>query len=333
MKTKRCKIGVLLFLLLLLPGCSRQPVEAQVYAMDTLMTIKLWGSHGETAIQDLSRLFQEQESQLSVTRPGSLVDRLNGGQTVELPEQIQDLFRETLALSNRTGGALDPCLYPVTKLWGVYHGALPGTGASGNPRGPGTHWFQTANPEELLRPSGSRGANGSWSRGKGLGRTPGSGIPGKGGRYQPAVCCLWEEMCRPTEKKPGGAPWQIGIQDPAGAGTLGTLSLQGTWAVVTSGGYQRYFEAGGVRYCHILDPETGAPARAGLASVTVVAEDGLLADGLSTALYIMGLEQASDFWREGRDFEAVFCTEAGTVYVTAGLADRFSGCAFEEIGP
>lgn len=47
----------------------------------------------------------------------------------------------------------------------------------------------------------------------------------------------------------------------------------------------------------------------------------------------MGLEKASDFWREGRDFEAVFCTEAGTVYVTAGLADRFSGCAFEEIGP
>ena len=47
--------------------------------MDTLMTIKLWGSHGETAIQDLSRLFQEQESQLSVTRPGSLVDRLKRG--------------------------------------------------------------------------------------------------------------------------------------------------------------------------------------------------------------------------------------------------------------
>lgn len=133
-------------------------------------------------------------------------------------------------------------------------------------------------------------------------------------------------------EKRAGAPWQIAsrtrpepeLWEPCLCKEPGLWSL---W------GYQRYFEAGGVRYCHILDPETGAPARAGLASVTVVAEDGLLADGLSTALYIMGLEKASDFWREGRDFEAVFCTEAGTVYVTAGLADRFSGCAFEEIGP
>lgn len=331
MKTKRCKIGVLL-LLLLLPGCSRQPVEAQVYAMDTLMTIKLWGSHGETAIQDLSRLFQEQESQLSVTRPGSLVDRLNGGQTVELPEQIQDLFRETLALSNRTGGALDPCLYPVTKLWGF---------TTGHYRVPEQAEIQealahTGSKQLILKNSCAHLAAGAQmdlgAVGKGWAGRLAAEYLEKGEGITGGLLSLGGNV-QTYGEKPGGAPWQIGIQDPAGAGTLGTLSLQGTWAVVTSGGYQRYFEAGGVRYCHILDPETGAPARAGLASVTVVAEDGLLADGLSTALYIMGLEQASDFWREGRDFEAVFCTKAGTVYVTAGLADRFSGCAFEEIGP
>ena len=88
------KLGTLLLLLLLLPGCSPQPVEAQVYAMDTVMTLKLWGSGAETAAQELSRLFQEQEELLSVTRPDSLVSRLNSGETVELPQSIQPLFQE-----------------------------------------------------------------------------------------------------------------------------------------------------------------------------------------------------------------------------------------------
>ena len=111
-----------LIIALLLPGCSRQPAEFQIYAMDTVMTVKLWGSGGEEAGQDLARLFQEQEEQLSVTRPDSLTSRLNEGQTVALTGPMQILLQETLHLSRRTGGALDPCLYPVTKLWGFTTG-------------------------------------------------------------------------------------------------------------------------------------------------------------------------------------------------------------------
>ena len=93
-------------------------------------------------------------------------------------------------------------------------------------------------------------------------------------------------------------------------------------AGITSGGYERYFEdpETGTVYRHILDPRTGFPAEKGLSSVSIVTSDGTLGDGLSTALYIMGLEEATQYWQAHRDaFEAVFITDDGTLYATEGL--------------
>ncbi|MBQ8801133.1 MAG: FAD:protein FMN transferase, partial [Clostridium sp.] len=95
-------------------------------------------------------------------------------------------------------------------------------------------------------------------------------------------------------------------------------------AVITSGAYERYFQGeDGSLYHHILDPETGMPADSGLISVTIVSNSGMLADGLSTACYVMGLEDAADYWAENRDFEAIFIEENGAVTITAGLEDSF----------
>ena len=84
-----------------------------------------------------------------------------------------------------------------------------------------------------------------------------------------------------------------------------------------------------MRYCHIIDPDTAAPARSGLASVTVVSDSCMVCDGLSTALFVMGLEEASLFWDGLRAdpnlaFEAIFIEEDGSITVTAGLEESFS---------
>ena len=96
-------------------------------------------------------------------------------------------------------------------------------------------------------------------------------------------------------------------------------------SVVSSGIYERCFKQDGKLYHHILNPEDGYPVWNGVTSVTVVCDNGLLADGLSTSLFIMGEEKAADFWREHKDeFDAILMSDDGTLYVTEGLENDFS---------
>ena len=125
--------------------------------------------------------------------------------------------------------------------------------------------------------------------------------------------------------KADGTNWNVAVQNPRGKDgeAMGVLSLSGTTNVSTSGDYEKYFMQNGKRYHHILDPSTGYPAESSLISVTVVSDNGLLSDGLSTACFVLGKEKGQKLL-ETYGAEGIFIDQNKKVTVTKGLKDKFT---------
>ena len=124
--------------------------------------------------------------------------------------------------------------------------------------------------------------------------------------------------------KPDGTAWTVAIEDPDGGDYLGTVQIADQ-CVVTSGGYQRYFTGpDGTVYQHILDPKTGYPVESDLLSVSILCDNGTMADAYSTALYVMGSAGAQAFWRTHGGFEMILITTAGQVLYTPGLSEKIT---------
>ena len=120
---------------------------------------------------------------------------------------------------------------------------------------------------------------------------------------------------------PGGKMFPVGIQHPRKDGSvLAWIDLQDE-AISTAGDYERFFEREGVRYHHILDPRTLQPARS-CQSVTVIAREGIWADGLDTGIFVMGAELGMQLVEALPDVEALIVDHEGHVYVSSGLRDR-----------
>ena len=120
---------------------------------------------------------------------------------------------------------------------------------------------------------------------------------------------------------PGGRKFPVGIQHPRKDGSvLAWIDLQDE-AISTAGDYERFFEREGVRYHHILDPRTLQPARS-CQSVTVIAREGVWADGLDTGIFVMGPERGMELVEQLPDVEAIIVDQDGHMLVSSGLRQR-----------
>ena len=136
------------------------------------------------------------------------------------------------------------------------------------------------------------------------------------GEISAALISLGGNVCA-AGTKPNGEAWQIAVQDPRGSDNAATVSIASGY-VVTSGDYQRYYTVNGVRYNHIIDPDTLMSADKH-ASVTVISSDGALADALSTALFIMDTDEGRALIDSIADAEALWIAKDGGITRTDGF--------------
>ena len=316
--------ALILLIAVILSSCaSTEPQSASFQSMDTLMTVKVYG--GDKDLCDrLQQRVTELDALLDATDENSDIYQLNQNGKADVSNDTAALLERSLQLSEKLDPAFDITIYPAVKAWGFTTGD-----------------YRIPDDDELkqlaakIDDTAVQSDNNTYTLPAGVMLDLGAVAKGyaadqcdailKEGHADAAVLNLGGTV-KLYGKKPGGKRFSVGVADPDNpAGYFGYLSCEGG-VVATSGGYERYFERDGKRYIHILDPATAKPVENGIQSVTICCDDGTAADALSTALFVMGLDKATAYYRAHPDFDFIILTDDHSVYLTEGVYDEFTLC-------
>lgn len=330
--TRLIMLAICLSMLLAMSGCGEAKMsQKQVFAMDTIMTLTAYGKNADEGLNAAQQVISSLDVMLDPELTTSTTYAINNaeGKNIAVSGQVAKMLSTAQYVYKQSGGALDLSIYPVIKLWGFIDDkfylpsqeevqaelqklcfdklvltSFPSSGsfAVSLPAGGQISFGSVAkgcaaeNAVEAMRLAGVT-----------------SGIVSLGGNVQT------------LGQKPDGSNWNIAVQDPNNpASHLGVLSL-GETAVVTSGSYQRNFEGiDGKTYHHIINPSTGFPTENNLLSVTIVCNDGTMADCLSTAMFVLGEAKALNYWRENGGFEMIMVKKDNSIVCTKGLMEKFT---------
>ena len=302
---------------------KNEKYQKQLFAMDTYMEFTAYGRGGQQAVEKAAKEVQRLDALLSAQNEESQVYALNQRGSLEVSDDLAEIIQRGKEIFQETDGLFDDTIYPLMELWGFPTGE-----------------YHVPSGEEIenLLPDVDGGtveiSGNTVTLGEGQQIDLGGIAKGYTGEklteifqeygVSSAMVSLGGNS-QAIGTKPDGSSWRVGIRDPKGSQQdyAGVLQVQNE-AVVTSGGYERYFEEDGRTYIHIIDPRTGYPVENDLLSVTIVSPDGTLADGLSTALYIMGYDKAVQFWEQHQDeFDVILITADEQIHVSKKLQDSF----------
>jgi len=322
MKKAASLIAILIAMILSVPVCAAQEKHtADFFAMDTHISITAYANDAGPALEEAQALLKEREQIWSVTLDSSEISAVNraNGAEVSVSAATADILQYALEMAEITGGAYDPTIYPLVSAWGFTTGnyRIPAQDEIAQKLQLIDYGAVSVREDRVKLAAGMQMDLGGIA--KGYAGDELSRLLKQRGVHS-AMLSLGGNI-HVIGGKLDGSAWRIGVKSPMDDSLIGVLSVRDR-CVITSGAYERYFmDENQRRYGHIIDPDTGYPADNGVLSVTVVGTEGAKCDALSTALFVMGVNDACGLWASRDDFDMIVLTDDGVLYVTEGIAD------------
>ncbi|WP_371363608.1 FAD:protein FMN transferase [Sporomusa rhizae] len=326
-------ISLICLMLFSLVGCSPtalfspKPYKDTQFLMDTIIEITAYGSNKEAAVKSAFDEFQRIQSISDRFNPESQLSKINqmaGIAPVQVDSDLVKMINDAITISEKTDGAFDITIGPLTELWGIGHkGEFVPSQAEINKVLPLVNYRKIqvdSNNNTVYLPEkgmsldlGGVAKDYALTRAAAILKSLGikSALINAGGDIQV------------IGTRPDGKPWRIGVQDPRNSeGVIAKVTLTNWNMMQTSGDYQRYFIKDGVRYAHILNPKTGRQPTE-IASTTLVYNDvDVPNDIASSGFIVLGLERGMEALKQFPGVEAIIVTTDGKVITTPGLKDN-----------
>lgn len=324
MKKRILMVAIMLFLL---TGCknTNESLKKTNYQLGTIITYDIYDKKDSKIIDEAILRVNEIENKMSINISNSALNIINEKaykESVFIDDEIKEIILESLNISKQTGGLFDVTVGALVKLWDLN---------SDSPRVPSEIEIDSA-----LK---SVGYENIYIDDNNIKYKKENTIIDLGGIAKGYAADEVVEIFKKNDVKSAiiniggniyaigrninGELWKVGIREPIVNSNNYCLKLEiEDTSVVTSGYYERYFELNNKIYHHILNPFTGYPEENEVASVSVICKDSMLADALSTSLYLLGVDKGLEFIEKTEGAEAVFITKNKEVYVTKGLENK-----------
>lgn len=325
MSKKNFYILFIFIVTLFLEGCNPvqddTPVSKTDFYFDTVITITLYGNKNEKYIDECFKMCKDYENKFSRTIKDSEVSKINehAGSFIEVSEDTLELIKDGLSYSELSHGGFDITIGALSEVWNFN---------SENPKVPDSkeiaQALETVNYQNIIVDHNKVMLNKE-------GAILDLGGIAKGFIADKLKAYLFEQGVKSgiinlggnillIGSKPDGSEYNIGIKKPFGEEneTVAVMCMRDK-SIVSSGNYERYFYEDGKLYHHILDTSTGYPADNGLCSVTILSDDSVDGDGLSTTCFLSGLEKGMELIESMDDVEAVFIDSDEQIHYSSGL--------------